>query len=158
MADIFDVVADPTRRELLRILLERSLEGADAPHGGESSVGELVLRLGLSQPTVSKHLKVLRDCALVTVRDQGQHRFYRLDPRPLDDIASWVVPFLPSEPAALEPDARSGPAQASERPAPLLGTASQGLGERVGRGLATALHAVRGVGPSLGRAGGLGRR
>jgi ArsR family transcriptional regulator len=108
MADIFDVVADPTRRDLLQILLQRYVEGAAAPNGGESSVGELVQRLGLSQPTVSKHLKVLRDAALVTVRDQGQHRFYKLDLGPLRQLEDWLVPFLTAdlpqeEVALLEP-------------------------------------------------------
>jgi ArsR family transcriptional regulator len=105
MADIFDVVADPTRRDLLQILLQRYVEGTGAPHGGESSVGELVQRLGLSQPTVSKHLKVLRDASLVTVRDQGQHRFYTLSLTPLRTLEDWLVPFLtadlPAQDAAL---------------------------------------------------------
>lgn len=85
MADIFDVIADGTRRDLLQALLERS---------GELSVGELVERLGLSQPTVSKHLKVLRDHDLVTVREDGQHRFYRLDPSALAEVEEWLIPFL----------------------------------------------------------------
>ena len=60
MADIFDVVADSTRREMLQILLENLETGS-----GEMSVSELVARTGLSQPTVSKQLKVLRDAGLV---------------------------------------------------------------------------------------------
>ncbi|KQS14481.1 hypothetical protein ASG04_00995 [Curtobacterium sp. Leaf183] len=90
MADIFSVVADPTRRELLGALL--TAYGADAT-GGELSVGQLVEKLGVSQPTVSKHLRVLRDIGLVTSREEGQHRFYRLDPEPLLHIEEWVVPF-----------------------------------------------------------------
>lgn len=90
MADIFSVVADPTRRELLGALL--SAYGADAT-GGELSVGQLVEKLGVSQPTVSKHLRVLRDIGLVTSREEGQHRYYRLDPEPLLSIEEWVVPF-----------------------------------------------------------------
>ncbi|SBN64138.1 transcriptional regulator, ArsR family [Curtobacterium sp. 9128] len=90
MADIFSVVADPTRRELLGALL--SAYGADAT-GGELSVGQLVEKLGVSQPTVSKHLRVLRDIGLVTSREEGQHRYYRLDPEPLLHIEEWVVPF-----------------------------------------------------------------
>jgi ArsR family transcriptional regulator len=92
MADIFDVVSDPTRRELMLALLERSL-ARDAA-AGEISVGDLVERLGLSQPTVSKHLKVLRDHGLVTVREDGQHRYYRLDPGPLEELENWLSPFL----------------------------------------------------------------
>jgi ArsR family transcriptional regulator, arsenate/arsenite/antimonite-responsive transcriptional repressor len=97
MADIFDVVADPTRRDLLQVLLERytaSEVDADVPGAGEISVGEIVEKMGLSQPTVSKHLKVLRDHGLVHVREEGQHRYYRLDPAPLEDLEDWLVPFL----------------------------------------------------------------
>ena len=83
MADIFDVVSDPTRRELMLALLEK----------GETSVGELVERLGLSQPTVSKHLKVLRDHELVSVREDGQHRYYRLDAAPLEAVEDFLEQF-----------------------------------------------------------------
>lgn len=100
MADIFDVVSDPTRRELMVALLERSLSRDAA--AGEISVGDLVERLGLSQPTVSKHLRVLRDHGLVTVREDGQHRFYRLDPGPLEALEDWLTPFL--EPALDDDD------------------------------------------------------
>src|SRR3954454_11264141 len=91
MADIFDVISDSTRRELMGVLLERYV--ASDSHSGEISVGDLVERLGLSQPTVSKHLKVLRDHGLVTVREDGQHRYYRLDPAPLDELHRWLAPF-----------------------------------------------------------------
>ena len=76
MADIFDVLADGTRRELLTHLLRRAESRSS---GGEIAVSELVNELGISQPTVSKHLKVLRDHGLVAVREEGQHRYYRLD-------------------------------------------------------------------------------
>lgn len=89
MADIFDVVADETRREMLQILLENLSTGS-----GEMSVSELVARTGLSQPTVSKQLKVLRDAGVVGVREDGQHRLYHLDPTPLEELEDWVIPFL----------------------------------------------------------------
>lgn len=89
MSDIFDVVADPTRREMLHILLESAAGGS-----GEMSVSELVSRTGLSQPTVSKQLKVLRDAGLVIVREEGQHRLYHLDPTPLEELEDWAIPFL----------------------------------------------------------------
>lgn len=92
MGDIFDVIADPNRRELLRVLLESRLE--QGQNQGEVSVGGLVDALGLTQPTVSKHLKVLRDSGLVVVREEGQHRFYRLEPAPLEAIEDWLIPFL----------------------------------------------------------------
>lgn len=141
MADIFDVVADPTRRDLLRILLERSLE---APSGGESSVGQLVTRLGLSQPTVSKHLKVLRDNGLVTVRDQGQHRFYKLDLAPLGTVAAWLDPFLasaqPPPPVIDEGQDPAPPSAGGRRP---LGTRPRTVASRLGAVAAAGVHGVR---------------
>jgi ArsR family transcriptional regulator len=105
MADIFDVIADATRRDLLQVLLERRV-AADSESGeanvgaisvGEISVGEIVDTLGLSQPTVSKHLKVLRDHGLVRVREEGQHRYYTLDSLPLEQLEDWVIPFLSAD-------------------------------------------------------------
>ena len=92
MANIFDVVADSTRRDILHILLERYNHSADAV--GELSVSDIVSRLGLSQPTISKHLKVLREAGLVGVREEGQHRYYHLDYSPLEEIEDWLIPFL----------------------------------------------------------------
>lgn len=89
MADIFGVIADATRRDILRLLLDRS-----ASAGGGTSVSHIVAELGVSQPTVSKHLKVLRDSELVTVREEGQHRYYSLARAPLDEVDAWLVPFL----------------------------------------------------------------
>ncbi len=100
VADLFDVIADPTRRELLRALLART----EAPDGaGEASVGQLVAELGLSQPTVSKHLKTLREFQVVSVREQGQHRYYRLEPTSLEPVAEWLGAFLKPAVAADEP-------------------------------------------------------
>lgn len=92
MGDIFDVIADSNRRELLRVLLANQLEQGEGQ--GEVSVSGLVDALGLTQPTVSKHLKVLRDSGLVVVREEGQHRFYRLEPAPLEALEDWLIPFL----------------------------------------------------------------
>ncbi|QIM15382.1 winged helix-turn-helix transcriptional regulator [Leucobacter insecticola] len=88
MPDIFGVIADATRRDILQLLLERHLRDE------EISVSEIVGNLEISQPTVSKHLKVLREAELVTVREDGQHRFYSLDPEPLEMIEDFVIPFL----------------------------------------------------------------
>jgi len=77
--DAFNAVAEPRRREILDRLAD-----------GERSVGELVEELGLAQPQVSKHLKVLREVGLVQVRDEGRNRFYRLDGTPLKQIHDWV--------------------------------------------------------------------
>ncbi|SDK58558.1 ArsR family transcriptional regulator [Cryobacterium sp. Sr8] len=92
MANIFDVVADSTRRDILHILLERYNQAADSV--GELSVSDIVSQLGLSQPTISKHLKVLREAGLVGVREEGQHRYYHLDYAPLEEIEDWLIPFL----------------------------------------------------------------
>ena len=95
MADIFDVVADSTRRSLLAVLLEQYI--ASDSSSGELSVSEIVESLELSQPTVSKHLKVLRDHGLVSVREDGQHRYYRLDSSPLEEVEDWLIPFLSAD-------------------------------------------------------------
>ena len=83
MADVFDVVADPTRRDIVRLL-------HSAGAGGEMSVGELVEALGITQPTVSKHLKVLREGGVVGVREEGQHRYYRFEPSALAALEQWL--------------------------------------------------------------------
>lgn len=95
MPDIFDVIADSTRREILAVLRGRSVDPATGQ--SEMSVSEIVTVLELSQPTVSKHLKVLREAGLVLVREDGQHRFYRLDSAPLEEIEDWVIPFTTTD-------------------------------------------------------------
>ena len=95
MADIFDVVSDGTRRDIMQVLLARYVSPDSL--SGEISVGDLVDTLGLSQPTVSKHLKVLRDHGLVSVREDGQHRYYRLDAAPLEELEDWLIPFLSAD-------------------------------------------------------------
>lgn len=77
--DAFNAVAEPRRREILDLLAE-----------GERPVNDLVRRLGLGQPQVSKHLRVLREVGLVDVRDEGRYRLYRLNGRPLKSIHEWV--------------------------------------------------------------------
>ncbi|MHA7276950.1 ArsR/SmtB family transcription factor [Arthrobacter sp. HLT1-21] len=86
--DVFAVVAEGTRREILGSL-----------RSGDKAVGELVIELEVSQPTVSKHLKVLREAGLVSMRAQGQRRFYSLSPAPLREIELWLGSFeLPAQP------------------------------------------------------------
>lgn len=91
MGDIFSVVADSTRREILEVLLDRRSKGAEA------SVSEIVEALGVTQPTVSKHLKVLREAGLATVREEGQHRYYSIDVQPFDELDDWLMPFIFAE-------------------------------------------------------------
>ena len=78
----FEVLADPTRRRLLDELRDR-----------ERSVGDLVDRVGMSQPGVSRHLRILRDAGLVAVRPDGQRRLYRVRPEPLAEIDDWLAPY-----------------------------------------------------------------
>lgn len=90
--DAFAAVAEPTRRRLLDVLLD-----------GESSVGELVDRLGSNQPAVSKHLRVLRDAGLVASRVDAQRRRYRLEPAGLRAIDGWIASTAGCGPAASTP-------------------------------------------------------
>lgn len=80
--DAFNAVAEPRRRQILDLLA-----------GGERAVNDLVELLGIAQPLVSKHLRVLREVGLVEVREVGRQRLYRLDGRPLREIHEWVRGF-----------------------------------------------------------------
>lgn len=79
---VLGAIAEPTRRRIL-----------DAVRTGERSVGELVDHLGMHQSGVSRHLKVLRDAGLVTVRSDAQRRLYRLRVEPLRDLDEWLDPY-----------------------------------------------------------------
>jgi len=81
-ADAFNAVAEPRRRQILDVLA-----------GGERSVSDLVAQLGLAQPQVSKHLRVLREVELVDVRDEGRQRLYRLNGHALRPIHDWVKAY-----------------------------------------------------------------
>ena len=81
-ASVFEVVVEPHRRLILDALRER-----------DHSVGDLTALLRLAQPTVSKHLKALREAGLVTVRAEAQRRIYRLRPEPLQDLDAWLEPY-----------------------------------------------------------------
>jgi DNA-binding transcriptional ArsR family regulator len=82
MQTTFAVLAEPNRRRILDELCQ-----------GERSVGELVERLSLSQPAISKHLRVLREADLVAARVDKQHRRYRLRPAPLAEVDAWLAPY-----------------------------------------------------------------
>jgi len=79
---IFELVAEPTRRRILDLVVER-----------EHSVNDLVRELELSQPAVSKHLRLLREGGLVDVRQDAQRRLYRVRPEPLAEIDAWLAPY-----------------------------------------------------------------
>ena len=81
-APVLAVLAEPTRSRIVELLRAR-----------ERSVGELVDALGMSQPAVSKHLRVLREAALVEVRVDGQRRRYRLRTEPLQELDRWLEPY-----------------------------------------------------------------
>ncbi len=82
MESSFAVVAEPNRRAILSLLLS-----------SERSVGEIERILRLSQPSVSKHLRILRDAGFVESRIEAQQRFYRLRPEPLMELDEWLLPF-----------------------------------------------------------------
>jgi DNA-binding transcriptional ArsR family regulator len=82
MQTTFAVLAEPNRRRIL-----------DELRRGERSVGELVEHLSMSQPAISKHLRVLREANLVTARVDKQHRRYRLRPAPLAELDTWLAPY-----------------------------------------------------------------
>ena len=82
MPSIFEIIAEPNRRAILGLLAS-----------SERSVGDIEHRLNLSQPAVSKHLRVLRDAGFVESTPHAQRRLYRLNPRPLQEIDAWLAPF-----------------------------------------------------------------
>lgn len=79
---IFDVLAEEKRREILDLLLD-----------GERPAGDIVAAVGLAQPTVSQHLKVLREAGLVEVRADANRRLYRLRPAALLELEAWLEPY-----------------------------------------------------------------
>jgi ArsR family transcriptional regulator len=125
MADIFDVLADATRRDILRRLLD-----------GEAAVSDLVETLGVTQPTVSKHLARLLEAGLVTVREDGRNRIYALRSAPLESVDAWLTPFL---------DGTAGVAAEPDEAGPTIFAAWAGTeaGDRVGRVAADAAHNAR---------------
>jgi len=133
--DVFAVIAEATRRDILVSL-----------RSGDKAVGELVEELDASQPTISKHLKVLREADLVTMRAQGQKRYYALNPQPLIGIANWLETFDVgrSTTAGMSPAEASAEAEtmpAAQRP----GTAEAGLAAAVSsEGQAVSPRSVQG--------------
>lgn len=78
----YAALAAPHRRQILDLLRE-----------GERPVGDLVDQVGLSQPGVSKHLRILREAGLVSSRAEGKRRLYGIDPRPLAEVDAWLEPY-----------------------------------------------------------------
>jgi len=111
MESPFTVLADPNRRAILSLLAN-----------GERSVGDLESALDLSQPSVSKHLRVLRDAGFVDVTIDAQRRVYRIRPEPLQQMDEWMAPFRrywSAQVDALErhlDGMKSPPANANDKP------------------------------------------
>jgi DNA-binding transcriptional ArsR family regulator len=82
MESVFEIIAEPSRRAILSLLLS-----------SEQSVGEIERQLDMPQPTVSKHLRVLRDAGFVEATVDAQRRLYRLRPAPLQEVDAWLAPF-----------------------------------------------------------------
>ena len=80
--DIYNAIAEPNRRKILETL-----------RTGEKPVTDLVAAVGMSQPVVSKHLRILREAGLVEAKPNGQQRLYRLKHEPLQELAEWITPF-----------------------------------------------------------------
>lgn len=82
MQSVFEAVAEPSRRGILDLLAERP-----------RSVGEIVERTGLSQPNVSRHLRILREAEIVRARPQAQRRLYELRPEGMLELFGWIAPY-----------------------------------------------------------------
>jgi len=82
MASVFEIIAEPNRRAILNLLVL-----------SEQSVGEIERQLLMPQPTVSKHLRVLRDAGFVEATVDAQFRVYRLRPEPFQEMEAWLAPF-----------------------------------------------------------------
>jgi DNA-binding transcriptional ArsR family regulator len=82
MESVFEIIAEPNRRAILSLLVS-----------SHQSVGEIERRLRMPQPTVSKHLRVLREAGVVESTVDAQRRLYRLKPEPLEEVAAWLAPF-----------------------------------------------------------------
>ena len=101
--DVFAVIAEATRRDILVSL-----------QAGDKAVGELVEELAASQPTISKHLKVLREADLVSMRAPGQKRYYALNRKPLAGVASWLETFDVGRAASAAASPDAAPQEAAE--------------------------------------------
>lgn len=92
---VFDVLSDPVRRRILELLAERARSSGD--------IVEVIRKeFGISQPAVSQHLKVLRECGFATVQNDAQRRMYSVDPTGFREVDDWLVPFRSFWTAKLE--------------------------------------------------------
>ena len=91
MESVFAILAEPNRRAIISLLVS-----------SQQSVGEIERRLRMPQPTVSKHLRVLRDAGFVEATVDAQRRLYRLKPEPLQELDAWLAPFRQFWPTHLD--------------------------------------------------------
>ena len=82
MESVFEIISEPSRRAILNLLIS-----------AQQSVGEIERQLRMSQPAVSKHLRVLREAGFVEVTVDAQRRLYRLKPEPFQEVDAWLAPF-----------------------------------------------------------------
>ena len=140
--DAYSALSDPTRRRILAALQD-----------GARPVGELVTELEVSQPTVSKHLKVLRDARMVSTRAQGQKRFYSIAPEPLEEVVAWLGELVAAAGAADPAEGTTPPAPA---PAPVPPVSSDDAAAQDGHPAepedAAAVDAAHSEGPAAAEA------
>jgi ArsR family transcriptional regulator len=131
MADNFDAIADSTKREILQILLERG-------GTGEIAAADLAELLGVTTPTATKHLGVLRELGFVSAREEGRVRYFHLELAPFDALQAWLAPFVG--------DAEYSDPEASEVEATVFNAwAGTDVGTNLGRALAERSHQARTV-------------
>ncbi|GAB3605140.1 hypothetical protein GCM10027413_05490 [Conyzicola nivalis] len=133
MADTFDAIADSTRREILHILLERG--GA-----GEIAAAELAELLGVTVPTATKHLGVLREQGFVGARQEGRTRYFRLELAPFDALQAWLAPFVDD---AYDVAPVSSATDVALEVAAFNAWAGADVGAHLGRALADRSHQAR---------------
>lgn len=137
MADIFDAIADSTRRDILHILLERG--GA-----GEITAADLAEQLGVTVPTVTRHLGVLRERSLVSSRDEGRIRYFHLELTPFEELREWLAPF--AELSFVGDDLAGDPRVAGgDDSAVFSAWAGTDVGSTIGRAVAERSYQARNV-------------
>lgn len=80
--DVFQAIADPTRREIIYLLTDKNL-----------TLNKVAENFKVSRPAISKHIKILNECGLVTIEQQGRERYCRVNPRPLKEVYNWLEHF-----------------------------------------------------------------
>ena len=128
MADNFDAIADSTRRDILYVLLSRG-------GTGEISAAELAEQLGVTAPTATKHLGVLRDLGFVAAREEGRSKFFSLRFEPFDELQDWLAPFVG--------EAYKGDPESSDDGAVFSAWAGADVGSSIGRAIADRSHQAR---------------